>query len=85
MELQTILIWVVVGAIAGAVLNGIIGGMRMGFIGALGIGILGAIISGLAFDYFGYQILGGIIIGTVLEALLGSIVLILIFGVFYKY
>lgn len=84
MELETLIIWVVVGAIAGAILNGIIGGMRMGLIGAMGIGILGAILSGWAFDYFGIAILSGMI-GTAIEALIGSVVLLLIFGVLLKY
>lgn len=86
LEPETLIIWVVVGAISGAILNGIIGGMRIGFIGAIGIGVLGAFLSGWAFDFFGYAILSAYgWIGDALEALVGSVVLILVFGVFYKY
>lgn len=86
MTLENIIIWVIVGGIVGGVLNGVMGGMRIGFIGAVGIGILGAFMSGWAFDYFGYAILSGTgWIGTALEGLVGSVVLILVLGVFYKF
>jgi uncharacterized membrane protein YeaQ/YmgE (transglycosylase-associated protein family) len=41
-------------------------------------------ISGWAFDAFGIQLLSGLI-GTIAEALVGAVVLLLIFGVFRRY
>ncbi|MGW8143619.1 MAG: GlsB/YeaQ/YmgE family stress response membrane protein [Anaerolineales bacterium] len=84
MDLQTLIVWVVVGAVAGIVLEIFMGGMRIGLMGAILIGIAGAIISGWAFNFFGYHFLTGII-GTIVEALIGSVLALLIFGVFRRY
>ena len=84
MSFETLIIWVVVGAVAGILLDTLMGGMRIGLGGAILIGVVGAMISGWAFDYFGIQILSGLI-GTIAEALIGAVVLLLIFGVFRRY
>ena len=84
MTLESLIIWVVVGAITGIVLDRSMGGMRIGLGGAILLGIVGAIISGWGFDLLGYRILSGLI-GSILEALLGAVVLTLIFGVFLRF
>jgi uncharacterized membrane protein YeaQ/YmgE (transglycosylase-associated protein family) len=58
--------------------------MKIGLMGAILIGIAGAIISGWAFNYFDFHYVAGII-GTILEALVGAVLFLLIFGVFRKY
>ena len=84
MNFESLIIWIIVGAIAGIVLDTIMGGMRIGLVGAILIGVLGAIISGWAFQSFGVQILSGII-GTAIEALVGAVILLLIFGVIRRF
>jgi uncharacterized membrane protein YeaQ/YmgE (transglycosylase-associated protein family) len=84
MTFETLIIWIVVGAITGIILDTLIGGMRMGLGGAILIGVVGAMISGWAFDAFGIQILSGLI-GTIAEAMIGAVVLLLIFGVFRRF
>jgi uncharacterized membrane protein YeaQ/YmgE (transglycosylase-associated protein family) len=84
MSFETLIIWVLVGAIAGIILDTLMGGMRIGIGGAILIGIVGAMISGWAFDAFGIQLLSGLL-GTIVEALIGSVALLLIFGVFRRY
>lgn len=84
MSFETLIVWVIVGAIAGIVLDTLMGGMRIGLGGAVLIGVVGAMISGWAFDAFGIQLLSGLF-GTIVEALIGSVVLLLIFGVFRRY
>jgi uncharacterized membrane protein YeaQ/YmgE (transglycosylase-associated protein family) len=84
MTIETLIVWVVVGAVVGIVLEIFIGGMRIGLMGAILIGIAGAIISGWAFNFFGYHFMVGTI-GTIIEALIGSVLALLIFGVFRKY
>ncbi len=84
MNFESLIIWIIVGAIAGIVLDTVMGGMRIGLVGAILIGVLGAIISGWAFQSFGIQILSGII-GTAIEALVGAVVLLLIFGVIRRF
>lgn len=84
MTIESLIIWVVVGAVTGIVLEIFIGGMRIGLMGAILIGIAGAIISGWAFNFFDFHYITGII-GTILEALIGAVLFLLIFGVFRKY
>jgi uncharacterized membrane protein YeaQ/YmgE (transglycosylase-associated protein family) len=84
MSSEELIVWVIVGAVAGLGLNTLMGGMRIGLGGAILIGIVGAMISGWAFDAFGIQLLSGLF-GTIVEALIGSVVLLLIFGVFRRY
>ncbi|UCE00213.1 MAG: GlsB/YeaQ/YmgE family stress response membrane protein [Chloroflexota bacterium] len=84
MTFESIIIWIIVGAIVGILLDTVIGGMRMGLMGAVLIGIVGAIISGWAFYTFGFHFLSGII-GTIVEAAIGSVLLLLIFGVFRRF
>ena len=84
MTIESLIIWVVVGAVTGIVLEIFIGGMRIGLMGAILIGIAGAIISGWAFNFFDFHYLTGII-GTIIEALIGAVLFLLIFGVFRKY
>lgn len=84
MSFEELIIWVIVGALAGIILDTLMGGMRIGLGGAMLIGIVGAIVSGWAFDAFGIQLLSGFF-GTIVEALIGSVVLLLIFGVFRRY
>ena len=84
MTIESLIIWVVVGAVTGIVLEIFIGGMKIGLMGAILIGISGAIISGWAFNFFDFHYLTGIV-GTVIEALIGAVLFLLIFGVFRKY
>jgi uncharacterized membrane protein YeaQ/YmgE (transglycosylase-associated protein family) len=84
MDFETLIVWLIVGAVAGIILDTLMGGMRIGLGGAVLIGAVGAMISGWAFDAFGIQILSGLI-GTIAEALIGAVVLLLIFGVFRRY
>ena len=84
MTIESLIIWVVVGAVTGIVLEIFIGGMKIGLMGAILIGISGAIISGWAFVFFDFHYLTGIV-GTVIEALIGAVLFLLIFGVFRRY
>jgi uncharacterized membrane protein YeaQ/YmgE (transglycosylase-associated protein family) len=85
MTFESLIIWIIVGAIAGIVLDTVMGGMRIGLVGAILIGVIGAIISGWAFQRFlDIQILQGIF-GTAIEALIGAVLLLLIFGVIRRF
>ena len=84
MTIESLIICFGVGAVVGIVLEIFIGGMKIGLMGAILIGISGAIISGWAFTFFEFHFLTGII-GTIVEALVGAVIFLLIFGVFRKY
>ena len=78
MDLQTLLIWLVIGAIAGILADAMVGGRRRGGLGtAILIGILGAFIGGWLFSALGIAIGGGLI-GTIITAFIGAVVLLLL-------
>ncbi len=52
MTINSLIIWIIVGAITGIVVDAIAGGLRMGLVGAIVTGVLGAILSGWLFNTF---------------------------------
>ena len=78
MSVQTVVIWIVIGAIAGILAESMVGGPRRTGLGsAILIGILGALIGGWLFGALGIAIGGGIV-GTIITAFIGAVVLLLI-------
>ena len=78
MSVETILVWIVIGAVAGVLAESMVGGPRRGGLGtAILIGILGAFIGGWLFSALGIAIGGGVI-GTIITAFIGAILLLLI-------
>ena len=78
MSLETILVWVVIGAVAGILAESMVGGPRRTGLGtAILIGILGAFIGGWLFSALGISIGGGIL-GTIVTAFIGALLLLLI-------
>ncbi len=76
MSIEQILIWIVIGAIAGFLAKWLVGGLKSGLIGTIIVGILGAFIGGWLFGVFGISAGSGFI-GEVLKALAGAVVLLL--------
>ena len=74
------MIWVIVGAIAGILVDAAWGGMKIGIVGAIVIGILGAIIGGWLFEKLGAQILSGWS-DTILKAGIGAVIFLVVIGV----
>ena len=75
MSVEQILIWVLIGAVAGLTAKWLIGGVRSGVLGAIAIGILGAFIGGWIFDVFGFSVAAGFI-GQVIMAAAGAVILL---------
>jgi uncharacterized membrane protein YeaQ/YmgE (transglycosylase-associated protein family) len=75
MDPQTLIIWLVVGAIAGWIAGQIITGGGFGLIGNIVIGIIGAIVAGYLFPNF--WPMGGIP-GAIIHAALGAIIVLLV-------
>ncbi|HJS20361.1 MAG TPA: GlsB/YeaQ/YmgE family stress response membrane protein [Anaerolineales bacterium] len=85
MDLQTVLIWIVIGAIAGILAESVVGGRRRAGLGtAILIGILGAFIGGWLFDALGIAIGAGII-GTIITAFIGAVLLLLLVRAVRRY
>ncbi|AMN39638.1 GlsB/YeaQ/YmgE family stress response membrane protein [Rhodoplanes sp. Z2-YC6860] len=79
MGLESILIFLLVGAIAGWLAGLIVRGGGFGLIGDIVIGIVGAFIAGWLLPRLGIAIGGGIV-GAIINATIGAVILLLIIG-----
>lgn len=76
MALETILVWLLIGAIAGWLAGVVVKGYGFGLVGNIVVGILGAAIGGWLFGALGITATG--IIGAVIGATVGAIFLLLV-------
>ena len=77
MSLETFLIWIVVGLIAGWLASAVAGG-GYGLVGDIVIGVVGAFIGGFIFRGLHIHVPWSGIPGTVLVAFVGALVLLVI-------
>lgn len=77
MTIESLLIFLLVGAIAGWLAGLVVKGRGLGLIGNIVIGILGAFIAGWLLPQLGIYIGGGLI-GAILNAMIGAIILLVI-------
>ena len=75
MELQALLIWLLIGAIAGWLAGQVMKGGGFGLVGDIIVGIVGAFIAGALFPRLGVN-LGGDILGAIISAAIGACVLL---------
>ena len=77
MTIETVLLWIAVGLVAGWLASAVVGG-GMGVVGDIVVGIVGAFLGGLIFRglHIGTPLSG--IAGTIFVAFIGAIVLLLI-------
>jgi uncharacterized membrane protein YeaQ/YmgE (transglycosylase-associated protein family) len=74
---EVLLIWILVGAIAGWLASVVVRGGGMGLIGDIVVGIIGAFIGGWLLPRLGIAMPAGIV-GVIIVATIGAIVLLLI-------
>ena len=77
MDVQTLIIWLIVGAIAGWLAGMVVKGGGYGLIGDIIVGIIGALIAGWLLPRLGIYIGAGII-GQIIEAFIGAVILLII-------
>jgi uncharacterized membrane protein YeaQ/YmgE (transglycosylase-associated protein family) len=77
MQPETLLIWLVVGAVAGWLASTLVRGGGMGLIGDIVVGVLGAFIGGWLLPRLGIH-LGVGLVNVVISATIGAVVLLLI-------
>jgi uncharacterized membrane protein YeaQ/YmgE (transglycosylase-associated protein family) len=80
MPVETLLIWLLVGAVAGWLAGTIVKGGGFGLLGDIIVGILGAFFGGWLLPQLGVS-LGAGIISVIASATIGAIVLLLILRV----
>ena len=76
MELNSIIVWIIVGGIAGTIADWLVSGVRMGCFGTVIIGIIGAFVGAWLLGLLNVSIGTGII-NDIITASIGAIVLLL--------
>lgn len=77
MALETFLLWLAVGLIAGWLASAVVGG-GFGVIGDIVVGIVGAFIGGFLFRKMGVGVPVGGLAGTIFVAFIGAVVLLVL-------
>ena len=81
MSVKSIIIWLVIGAIAGWLAGLIVRGFGFGLIGNIIVGIVGAVIAGWLLPKIGVgAIVRQRIIAAIIHALIGAVILLVIIG-----
>ena len=84
MTLDQIVVWIIVGGIAGLLADAFVRGIRVGLIGAIVIGILGAFIGGWVFGLL-HVSLGAGILGEIIKAFIGAVLLLVLLRALRRY
>jgi uncharacterized membrane protein YeaQ/YmgE (transglycosylase-associated protein family) len=79
MEIQSLIVFLVIGAVAGWLAGQIVRGMGFGLIGNIVVGIVGAFIAGWLLPQVGIAIGGGIV-AAIINAVIGAVILLVILG-----
>jgi len=77
MDVESIIIWLIVGAIAGWLAGMVVKGGGFGLIGDIIVGIIGAVIAGWLLPRIGI-IIGGGFIAAIINAFIGAVILLII-------
>jgi uncharacterized membrane protein YeaQ/YmgE (transglycosylase-associated protein family) len=77
MSLETLLLWILIGAVAGLLADRVVKGVTLGLGGAIVVGILGAFVGGWLLGQLGL-FPGYGLIGTTLTAFIGAVLLLVL-------
>jgi uncharacterized membrane protein YeaQ/YmgE (transglycosylase-associated protein family) len=77
MGIESLIIFLIIGAIAGWLAGLIVSGFGFGLIGNVIVGIVGALIAGWLFPRIGFG-MGGGILASIIHATIGAIILLLV-------
>jgi uncharacterized membrane protein YeaQ/YmgE (transglycosylase-associated protein family) len=77
MEAESIVVWLVVGAVAGWLAGMIVKGGGFGLIGDIVVGIIGAVIAGWLLPFLHINIGSGIA-AQVIDAVIGAVILLVV-------
>lgn len=80
MTVESLLIFLLIGAVAGWLAGVLVKGYGFGLVGNIVVGIVGAFVAGLLFPAIGLGFGGGIV-GSIIYATLGAVVLLLVIRV----
>jgi uncharacterized membrane protein YeaQ/YmgE (transglycosylase-associated protein family) len=83
MTIEALIVWLVIGAIAGWLAGLIMEGYGFGLIGNIVVGIVGALIAGWLLPKLGFVLIGGIG-AAIINAVIGAVILLAAIGLFKK-
>jgi len=83
MTIEAVIIWLVIGAIAGWLAGLIVKGYGFGLIGNIVVGVVGAFIAGWLLPQIGFTLVGGIV-AEIVNAVVGAVILLLVIGLVRK-
>jgi uncharacterized membrane protein YeaQ/YmgE (transglycosylase-associated protein family) len=79
MSLEALIIWLIVGALAGWIAGLIVKGYGFGLIGNIIVGIIGAVIAGWLLPRLGI-VIGSGFVASLINAIIGAVILLVIIG-----
>lgn len=79
MEVQSLLVMLALGAIAGWLAGQVMKGSGFGLIGNIAVGIVGAVLAGLLLPRIGISIGGGMV-ASIIHATIGAVILLFFVG-----
>ena len=79
MPIESLVVWLVIGAVAGWLAGLIVKGFGFGLIGNIVVGIIGAVIAGWLLPRLGIA-LGTGMIAAIINAVIGAVILLVIVG-----
>jgi uncharacterized membrane protein YeaQ/YmgE (transglycosylase-associated protein family) len=77
MGIESLIVFLLVGAIAGWLAGVIVKGFGFGLLGNIVVGIVGAVIAGWLFGAVGWTFGGGIL-GSIIHATIGAVILLVL-------
>jgi uncharacterized membrane protein YeaQ/YmgE (transglycosylase-associated protein family) len=82
MDVQSLIIFLIIGAVAGWLAGLIMKGSGFGLLGNIIVGIIGAVVGGFLFGLLGLA--AGGLIGSIVTAVVGAVVLLFLIGLIKK-
>ena len=79
MAIESLIVWLIIGAVAGFLAGLIVTGYGFGTVGNIVVGILGALLGGALLPRLGL-FNGGDIVGQIVSATLGAVLLLFVIG-----
>jgi uncharacterized membrane protein YeaQ/YmgE (transglycosylase-associated protein family) len=83
MTIEALIIWLIIGAVAGWLAGLIVKGYGFGLVGNIVVGIIGAVLAGWLLPLVGFVLVGGVI-AAIINAVIGAVILLVVIGLFKK-
>jgi uncharacterized membrane protein YeaQ/YmgE (transglycosylase-associated protein family) len=83
MTIEALIIWLIIGAVAGWLAGLIVKGYGFGLVGNIVVGIIGAVLAGWLLPLAGFVLVGGVI-AAIINAVIGAVILLVVIGLFKK-